>query len=238
MTSPPTSGERSTESNDRSGTPRVALFAWLAVTVIQIALSFAARSAGDDGGGDGDAFYRYDLAVSSVVLYGLLIGLTVWIASSYSRAGEALGLRRFALRWLWASFGLVIASAVVAQALEPILHAGEEQGFSPDVWRPDRAAAFAVNAVAVSTIGPFAEELFYRGLGVRVLSAFGAVVAVGGTAILFGLAHGIPVALPPLVFLALGLAWVRLRSGSVWPGVIAHSAFNALGVTYTYFSLQ
>jgi membrane protease YdiL (CAAX protease family) len=238
MTSSPTSGERSTESNYRSGAPRVALFAWLAVTVIQIALSFAARSADGDGDGDGDAFYRYDLAVSSVILYGLLIGLTVWIASSYGRAGEALGLRRFALRWLWASFGLVIASAVVAQALEPVLHAGKEQGFSPDVWRSDRAAAFAVNAVAVSTIGPFAEELFYRGLGVRVLSAFGAVVAVSGTAILFGLAHGIPVALPPLVFLALGLAWVRLRSGSVWPGVIAHSAFNALGVTYTYFSLQ
>jgi membrane protease YdiL (CAAX protease family) len=233
--SPPS--ERRGKPDGEHRAPRIALFAWLAVTTLQIALSFAARSGGGENTGE-DAFYRYDLAISSVVLYGLLIGVTVWIASAYRRPRDALGLRRFELRWLWATCGLVVASAVVAQALEPILHAGEEQGFSPDVWRPDRAAAFVVNAVAVSTVGPFAEELFYRGLGVRILRSFGAAAAVAGTAIFFGLAHGIPVALPPLVFLAVGLAWVRLRSESVWPGVIAHSLFNGLGVTYTYFSLQ
>jgi membrane protease YdiL (CAAX protease family) len=47
----------------------------------------------------------------------------------------------------------------------------------------------------------------------------------------FGLAHGILVALPVLGFFGLALAWLRLRTGSVWPCVIAHAAYNALGIT-------
>jgi membrane protease YdiL (CAAX protease family) len=53
---------------------------------------------------------------------------------------------------------------------------------------------------------------------------------VVGTAVAFGLAHGILVALPPLIVFGLGLAWVRLRSDSVWPGFIAHAAYNAVGI--------
>ena len=33
-----------------------------------------------------------------------------------------------------------------------------------------------------------------------------------------------------LVVFGLGLAWVRERSDSVWPGFIAHAAYNAIGI--------
>ena len=46
----------------------------------------------------------------------------------------------------------------------------------------------------------------------------------------FGFAHGLLVALPPLIVFGLGLAWVRVRSDSVWPGFIAHAAYNAIGI--------
>jgi uncharacterized protein len=48
--------------------------------------------------------------------------------------------------------------------------------------------------------------------------------------VIFGLVHGILGALPPLVLFGIGLAWVRLRSASLWPGVIGHVAYNGLGV--------
>src|SRR5918996_394086 len=61
-----------------------------------------------------------------------------------------------------------------------------------------------------------------------------AVAGVVSYAILAGLAvalvHGLVVALPALVFFGVGLAWVRLRSGSIWPSVLAHSAYNGLGL--------
>ena len=137
---------------------------------------------------------------------------------------EALGLRRFRPRWIAVGVGVMIAAAVVAQALEPVLHAGRDQGYAPEVWRPQHALAFALNGLSAATVVPFAEELFFRGLGVRALGVLGGSGAVVGTALVFALAHGLLVAVPPLFFFALGLGWVRLRSDSVWPGILAHGA--------------
>jgi uncharacterized protein len=50
------------------------------------------------------------------------------------------------------------------------------------------------------------------------------------TGVIFGLVHGLLGALPPLVLFGIGLAWVRLRSTSVWPTFIGHAAYNGFGV--------
>ena len=220
----------------RPSSPRAAVSGWVVLASVQIALSFAAR--GDGGSRSRDIFYRYDVLVSSLILYALLIALTVWIASAFPSLRDALGLRRFRLRWLGAAVGVVIAAAVVSQALEPLLHAGEEQGYSPEIWRPERALAFALNALVAATVVPFAEELFFRGLGVRVLAALGGGGAIVATALVFSLAHGLLVALPPLFFFALGLAWVRLRSDSVWPAVLAHGAYNGIALVLAFLTIQ
>ena len=220
-------------SRDASGSassPRAALALglWLGVAALQILAAFWLQGSDDDTGGD--PLYSYSLAVGSLVLYGILIAVTLWIGSLFPDRSAALGLRRFSPRVLWLVAGVVVASLVVSAALEPLLHAGREQGLEPEAWRPDRALPFAVNAALIVTLVPFTEELFFRGLGVRVLAALGAVVAALGTAAIFALAHGILVAIPALGFFALGLAWLRLRTDSVWPCVIAHAAYNGLGV--------
>lgn len=151
---------------------------------------------------------------------------------------EALGLRRFRPRWIAISLGVVIAAAVAAQALEPVLHAGRDQGYAPEVWRPQHALAFALNGLSAATVVPFAEELFFRGLGVRALAVLGGGGAVVGTALVFALAHGLLVAVPPLFFFALGLGWVRLRSDSVWPGILAHGTYNGLAIILAFLSVQ
>lgn len=215
---------------------RTALAAWLGLAGSQVGLAFAAAGGREDSASE--PLYEYSLAIGSLVLYGVLVALTFWIAAAYPNRLQALGLRRFSRRWVGAAAGVVVASVVVSAALEPLLHAGEEQGLSPDVWRPDRVGAFAVNAAVIVTLVPFAEELFFRGLGVRVLGMFGGAIAVSGTAVVFALAHGLLVALPPLFFLAVGLAWVRLRSGSVWPCVIAHAAYNGVALAISYATIQ
>jgi uncharacterized protein len=227
-TSSPTS-ER--PSNGFSGR---AFAGWLAVAAIQVGLAFYAASLDDP---ETEPLYEYELAIGSLFAYAILIGLTFWIASAYRDRSEALGLRPYEWRWLWIAGGVVLASIVAAVALEPILHAGEEQGLSPDEWRPDRANAFLLNSILIVTLTPFAEELFFRGLGVRVLKVFGTVGALVGTALAFGLAHGVVSALPVLMILGIGLAWVRERSASVWPGVIAHAAYNGLALALLFAEL-
>ncbi|MET1008930.1 MAG: CPBP family intramembrane glutamic endopeptidase, partial [Gaiellaceae bacterium] len=124
----------------------------------------------------------------------------------------------------------VILTTVVAIAVEPFLHGGEDQGLAADRWEPEHAGVFAVNVAVLVLLGPFAEELFFRGLGVRALMLYGGLVSILVTGVMFGLVHGILGALPPLALFGIGLAWVRLRSASLWPAFIGHAAYNGLGV--------
>ena len=226
-TSSPTSSEPSAASRSRQIGP---LAAWLVLVALQIALAFSATS-DDDAIRDSDPLFSWELAIGGGIVYAVLVALTFAIVKSYPmNVREALGLKRFEARWIWIALGVALGSLIVAAVAEPFLHGGEEQGLAPGDWQPDRAGAFVANALVVVLVAPFAEELFFRGLGVRVLRFLGPVVAIGGTALLFGLAHGILGALPPLVAFGAGLAWVRYRSDSVWPCFISHAAFNGVGI--------
>lgn len=220
-TSSPTSTRRSRRRNP------VPLAIWLTISAGLIALAFWAQT------GDGmteDALYDVDLAINGLFFYGIVIAASLLIALAYDRPLRALGFRRFRLRWLWISFGIVVLTIVVALVLEPVLHGGEQQGLAPDEWQPEHATAFALNSAVVVVLAPFAEELFFRGLGVRALAVFGGLAAILISGVVFGLVHGILGALPPLALFGVGLAWVRLRSASVWPSFIAHAAYNGLGI--------
>jgi membrane protease YdiL (CAAX protease family) len=187
---------------------------------------------------DPDVLYHYSFAIGSTVAYALLVGITFLIAWWLGRPLEDAGLRRFSWTWAAKALGLIVLVLILGQLLEPVLHAGEKQGLEPAAWRPDRAAAFAVNAIVASTVVPFAEELFFRGVGVRALLPFGGLGAVVLTAIAFGLGHGILVALPVLALFGAALGWVRLRSGSVWPGMVAHGFYNGVALLIVYLTLS
>ena len=209
-----------------------ALAAWLGVSTFLVLLAVGGQS----GSGTDDegipVFFRYDFAVGGTIVYAMLFALAWGIARLGFRenAGEAIGFRRFPRRYVWLGLGVTLAAFVISAALEPLLHAGEEQGLAPDKWINSRWPAFFLNALVVVLVAPFVEEVFYRGLGVRVLGFLGPVVAIGGTALVFALAHGILAAVPALGVFAVGLAWLRWRTESVWPGVIAHGAYNLAGV--------
>lgn len=232
-TSSPTSGERS--SRRRS---LVAVAAWSVLAALQVAAAFA--FAGSEEAQRDELIYEYEFALGVPVVYGLLIGLTFAIATAFGNPLPALGVNSFRLRWMWIAFGVILLALAIEAVFQAVfdVDAGEEQGVLPETWRPDRLPALVLNTFVAVTLVPFAEELFYRGLGVRALQVFGAPVAIVVTALVFGLAHGILVALPGLVAFAAGLAWVRLRSDSVWPGVLAHGVYNllvvALAVTATF----
>jgi membrane protease YdiL (CAAX protease family) len=72
---------------------------------------------------------------------------------------------------------------------------------------------------------------------VRALLPFGGLAAIGVTSLAFGLGHGLLVALPVLVVFGAGLGWVRIRSGSVWPGMLAHGLYNGAILLYVYLDL-
>ena len=117
---------------------------------------------------------------------------------------------------------IVISNA----ALNPLLHAGREQGLTPSGWEPSHAAPYGLNLFAFSIVGPIAEELTFRGLGFYLLQRYGQTAAILVIGITFGLWHGLIEALPVLIIFGIGLAYLRSRTNSIYPGMILHATFN------------
>ena len=206
------------------------LVAWSLLALLQVGTGFVALATREEGE-DTNPLFRTDFVVTSLIVYGILVVLTLWIAAASSLDfRRTLGFQRFELRWLGVAAGVIVASFVMGTVMNLFGNAAEEQGLAPDRWEPGKEAVFAAAAVVVVLIVPFAEELFFRGLGVGVLSFAGPAVAIAVPAIAFALAHGILLALPTLAVLGGGLAWIRYRSASVWPCFAAHATWNGLAL--------
>jgi CAAX protease family protein len=206
------------------------LVAWSFLALFQVGTGFLALATQDEGQ-DTNPLFRTDFVVTSLVVYGILVFLTFGIAAGSSLdLRRTLGFQHFELRWLGVAAGVIVASFVVGTAMNLFGDPAEEQGLAPDRWEPGKEAVFAAAAIVVVLVVPFAEELFFRGLGVGLLSFAGPAVAIAVPATAFALAHGILLALPTLAVLGGGLAWIRYRSASVWPCFAAHATWNGLAL--------
>ena len=81
--------------------------------------------------------------------------------------------------------------------------------------------------LVVAVLGPFVEELLYRGAlftGLRLRTT--AVSAAITTGLLFTLVHREPRWWLPIALLAGLIGYLRARTGSLWPGLFLHGAFN------------
>ena len=202
------------------------LAGWFGLIGTVSAISYAGRLSG--GKPPKDALYEYSTAISELVLFAIILAFVIWIARGLPKR-EAFALR--APRSWGYALGLAIlvfiAIAVANAGLNPVLNGGREQGLTPSGWEPSHAVAFGVNLLAFAVIGPIVEELTFRGLGFYLLEPYGQTTAIVVIGITFGLWHGLIQALPVLIVFGTGLAFLRSRTGSVYPGILLHAAFNA-----------
>ena len=205
--------------------PRSRLVGWAILVGVLALLSYAARLG--EGDTPDDVLYRWSTAVGGLIQYAIILVLVLLLARGL--APSTLGLRR-PRSWTGAAGRLaaaLVAIWIVGFVLNFFLEAGEEQGLVPDEWDASRAAPFVANFVVVALVAPFVEELTYRGLGyAAVRDAFGAIAAIAVTAVAFGLAHGLVIALPVLTIFGAILAWLRYSTDSIYPPMILHAVFN------------
>lgn len=204
------------------------LIGWLALVGALAALNYASRFT--EGKPPADSLYRYDTAINGIVFYAITFGIVLGIARGLTRLElgarapdswpRALGLTLVVL------VGLLIAESV----LESVLHGAREQGLEPAHWEPSKTPQFALNAAVVVIAAPIVEEFTFRGLGFRLLAPFGSLIAVVGTAVAFAADHGLVEGFPALFLFGIGVALVRLRTGSIYPGMMLHACFNAFAL--------
>jgi membrane protease YdiL (CAAX protease family) len=202
---------------------------WLLLTGSFAALNFAAASQAPERGQD--TVYSYEVIVSAVIAYGLLLALVLALTNGLPRR-ELLALRppRSWPRALGLALVSLVAIVIGAAILLQLTNAGDEQNLAPEGWDSTRAGAYAASFVAIVFIGPVVEEVLYRGAGIGLLAAHGRLTAIGVTALMFGLGHGLVLSLGAFIWFGIVTGWLRLRTDSLYPPLVVHSAFNALGM--------
>jgi membrane protease YdiL (CAAX protease family) len=204
------------------------LAAWLGLVGALAALNYASRFA--SGKPPPDTLYRYDTAISGVIFYGITLAILLRIARGLTRRELGLQAPRSWGRALGFTLSTFIVLLVVEVALEALLHGTSEQGLEPSHWEPSKAVQFALNAAVVVVAAPIVEELTFRGVGFTLLARFGTVAAVLGSAIAFAADHGLVEGFPALFVFGVAVALVRVRTGSIYPGILLHACFNALAL--------
>ena len=208
------------------------LLGWLILVGSLAALGYVGRFT--QGKPPADTLYRYGTAISGVVFYAITVAVVLWIAERLS--AEQLGLRRPESwsRAIRLALAILIALLIAEVFLEALLHATREQGLEPPRWEPDRAVPFALNAAVVILAAPVVEELTFRGLGFTLLARYGNVVALVVTSAAFAAAHGLVNGFLALFLFGAAVGFLRLRTGSIYPGMLLHGSFNALALAVAF----
>jgi uncharacterized protein len=203
---------------------------WTSFVLAVAGLNYASRAF--SGKPPKDLLYHWSTVVGNIVQYAVIALIVYGIAGLGER--RALFVLRRPTSWrragriaLAIAFGMVVLSAI----LTPLLHPGREQGYTPPSWEPRHAGAYIANGIVIAVVAPIVEELTFRGLGFSLLQPLGATAAIVLIGISFGIWHGLVEALPLLAAFGAGLAYLRYRVDSVYPGMIVHGLFNAVSLT-------
>ena len=182
----------------------------LLLSLCQLAGLVAATGIGVLASFGSDVTYKKALVIEPVPLAITLLALT---------AGFAL------------QFPLHELANLIAE-IDPRLAPSEAQEMAiRQALRIDSVWTAITVPLAIVAIPAVSEELLFRGLLLPGLEKkHGAVIALILSSFLFGLIHGVPVAIAYATLAGLVLGHVRLKTGSVLPCIALHGAFNALPV--------
>ena len=210
------------------------LVAWLTFILVIAAIGYAGQASESEL--PDDFVYKYSAAILGLVQFAVFFGVLLLIVRGLPKR-EVFGFRRPA-SWPRAAvyvLGGLVAVFILSGALSPFLDAGEEQGIVPEEWDPDRIGAFLAFGAVATFVAPVVEELTFRGVGFALLAPYGPWVAIVTTGVLFGVWHGLVLALPILAAFGIVLGWLRYATGSVYPCIAAHAIFNGIAIASVPF---
>lgn len=230
----------------------LAYSAWVAATFIVSQLLVALLIAGVNRAGyDLESMGNTNLTVIGlgVVIYGLMLLMTIGIPRWVLRQATTLRELGIARTLEWRDIALALAGMVTYFVLTAVLLllASEivpgldlEQAQEIGIIAPSRGLEIALAFMLLVVIGPFVEELLFRGylygkLRARAVPFWLTTLVVS---VLFGLAHmqwnvGIDT-----FALSLVMCVTREITGSLWPSVLMHMMKNGIAFYFLFVNPQ
>lgn len=206
------------------------LVGWTSFVGLFATLAYIAQFSNDKPASD--VAYRWDSSILGLVEYAIVFGVAMALTIDLDRR-RFLAFRRPASWWRAAGISALVLVAVfiASAAVAPFGNAEKEQGLIPTHFDSHRIAQFAAFAAVVTVIAPIVEEVMFRGVGYGLLEQYGRTAAVLAVGIAFALVHGLVPGFPVIATFGIGLAYLRSRTESIYPCIILHASFNALGLT-------
>lgn len=132
-----------------------------------------------------------------------------------------------------------VPTLLTGAALAPALYAAVSVALIllPEAWQESYNEAASsvdtgslVGVIAVALVAPVVEEFIFRGLIMtRLGRAMPGWLAVVLTAAIFGACHGNAVWFGYAFVLGVFFGWIDWNAGSIWPSILGHLTFNAIG---------
>ena len=223
----------------------VTLVPWIAIIVFSLGVSSATSSTSQVGN---KPLPRFEDIVSGIIILvftliveGAFLLAPAWYAVWRRRPGlsardglRALGFRKTPLlpAAAWVLLGIVTvyaASAAYAAAVQAFNLNLQTNATALQLRAQTAPVTVLCTLLGAVLIAPFCEETFFRGfMFAGLLRGMPAFFAALLAALLFGIAHGDVGSFVPLFVIGLVLAFVRWRTGSIWPGMALHGLNNAV----------
>ena len=141
------------------------------------------------------------------------------------------------LRYANFSFGHMRSSDIMPALVSPLSWLSDSlelPDFLKDEFTASMSDFWAI--IAISLVAPVAEEILFRG---AIQGALQKIMkpkwAIFLSALIFGLIHFNPVQVCGAFLMGLVFAWLYYRTGSVWPGIVAHATNNIVSTILGQF---
>ena len=172
------------------------------------------------------------LPMLAIFFTSSLVALALATAPLGRQALPALGFRP-AGYWpvLLGTVGALVVSVAVTQfGIDP-------QGVREAIKIAREPAQFAASFAIMAILAPLVEELVFRGLLYGwIAGRWGTIAAWLVSSILFAAAHVEPAHAILVLPLGLLFGWLRRRTDSLWPSLVAHAANNGVAITAAAFA--
>ena len=95
--------------------------------------------------------------------------------------------------------------------------------------------ALILTFISICILTPISEELLFRGYILDALNRLhGKWPAIIISSIIFGMVHFDPFTMGMATIGGVIYGWIRMRTGSLVPGIVAHSMWNTMALMFTY----
>ena len=177
--------------------------------------------------------------VAQALLTAALIGTAIWVArrpqplAGVRTALGRLGWRPFRPKAIGQMFLMLLAFYAFVLVYAALITQPNQENIADDLGlcRGPILAGLAVFLICV--VAPIAEETFFRGFlygGLR--GRLSEIPAASISGLVFGIVHAPtgPTTVIPLAALGFGLALLYQRTGSIFPGMLAHAINNSIAI--------